>query len=148
MPLFRRHVTVQFDDFFILVTSTIKVFKVTTSNTRNLKGILAFIKTYFRFCFIGQCHSFAGNFDDFLILFTSITKAFKITTLKTRNLKGILTFFLFLKSKNTIHKRELLINFTGMTKIYTSLLQLICLRIKGNRVYSAISEVEYNFLRR
>ena len=47
MSFFCRQVTELFHHSFILVPSKTKVYKVTTSNTRNLKGILTFIlQTY------------------------------------------------------------------------------------------------------
>ena len=43
MSFLCRHVTVHFADFLIFVTFRTKVIKVTTSNTKNFMGILAFI---------------------------------------------------------------------------------------------------------
>lgn len=84
-------------DILILVTSETKVFKVTTSNTRNLKGILAFIFQIFLVLF-DWTMSFLRNhatvhFDHFLTCTISKTKAFKVTTSNRRDLRLFDHFF-------------------------------------------------------
>ena len=95
MSFLLRHATVHFDDFLIIVNSKTKVSKVTTSNTRNLKGILTFILQTFLVLFYWTmsflCRHDVIHFDDFLILVISKTKVFKVTTSNTMNLKGILS---------------------------------------------------------
>ena len=92
-PLFMKH-----DNFVLLVAPKTKAFKVTTSNTRNLNGILAFTLQTF-LVLVDWTMTFLHihvtvHFNDFLILVTSKTEAFKVTTSNTRNLKGILAFTL------------------------------------------------------
>ena len=98
MSFFCRQVTELFYYFFILVLSKTKVHKVTTSNTRNLKGILTFILqtdevlVYWTMSFLYR--HVTVHLHDFLILLSSKTKVYKVTTSNTRNLKGILTLIL------------------------------------------------------
>ena len=97
MSFFRRYVTVHFYDFLILVTSKTKEFKVTTSNTRNIKGFLTFFLLYLRFWFIGKCHSFAD-----MLRYITTTSSYSLppkprffrSLLQTRNLKSFLAFIL------------------------------------------------------
>ena len=75
MSFLRRHVTEHFYDFLILEASKTKVYKVTTSNTRNLKGILTFILqtdkllVYWTMSFL--CRHVTVHLHDFLILASS-----------------------------------------------------------------------------
>ena len=126
-------------DNIILVTSKTKVFKVTTSNTWNLKSILAFtlqiflVLVYWTMSFLRRHDTV--HFDDFLILVTSETKVFKVITSNTRNLKGIPAFTLqiflvliywtisFLCRHVTVHSNDFLILVPLKPRLSRSLLQ-------------------------
>jgi hypothetical protein len=75
MSFFCRQVTELFYHSFILVPSKTKVYKVTTSNTRNLKSILTFILqtykvlVYWTMSFL--CRHVTVHLHDFLILVSS-----------------------------------------------------------------------------
>ena len=75
MSFLRRHVTEHFYDFLILEASKTKVYKVTTLNTKNLKGILTFILqtykvlVYWTMSFL--CRHVTVHLHDFLILVSS-----------------------------------------------------------------------------
>ena len=121
------------DNFAILVISKTKAFNVTTSNTRNFKGIptltsqIFLILVYWTISFL---HKHATvHFDDFLILVTPKTKAFIVTTSNTRNFKGIPTFtsqiFLvlvhwtmsFLRRHAKVHSDDFLILVTSKPRL-------------------------------